>query len=179
MGPETVTAGRWRNLRWLWLSALIVVFDQLTKLWALDALSYQVPVPVFPGLNWTLVYNLGGAFSLFSDGGGWQLFFFLTVASIISVVLLIWLWREPAGRWLPRPPIAMILGGAIGNVIDRIRYGHVVDFIDVYISDSIPHWPTFNIADSGITVGVAMLIWYELFGAKSKGSAAGSSRQES
>ncbi len=156
-------------MHWLWLSALIVIADQLTKWWALARLNYLEPVAVMPGLNWTLVYNRGGAFSLFSDGDGWQLFFFLTVASVISVALLVWLWREPVGRWLPRLPIAMILGGAIGNVIDRVRFGYVVDFIDVYISNSIPHWPTFNIADSGITVGVAMLIWYELFGS-SKGT---------
>lgn len=161
--PEN--AGRAANLHWLWLSALIIIFDQLTKYWALTSLPEYVPVPVMPGLNWTLVYNLGGAFSLFSDAGGWQLAFFLTLASIISIVLLIWLWREPKQNWLPRLPIAMILGGAVGNVIDRIRIGKVVDFIDVYISQSIPHWPTFNVADSAITVGVVMLVWYELFGA--------------
>lgn len=166
-------AGRATNLHWLWLSGLIVIADQLTKWWALTTLIERVPVPVMPGLNWTLVYNYGGAFSLFSDADGWQLAFFLTLASIISVVLVIWLWREPAKNWLPRLPIAMILGGAIGNVIDRVRIGKVVDFIDVYVSQSIPHWPTFNIADSAITVGVVMLVWYELFSVEKKSQGPG------
>ncbi len=158
-GPAA--AGGLTNLRLLLVSAFVVIADQWTKAWALAALRYAEPVPVFPGLNWTLVYNRGGAFSLFHSADGWQTVFFLTAATVISVVLLIWLWREPARGWLPRIPIVLILGGAIGNVIDRVRYGHVIDFIDVYAGTW--HWPAFNIADSGITVGVAILLVYEVF----------------
>lgn len=149
------------NMPLLVISALVVLFDQLTKLWALGALRYAEPVPVLPGLNWTLVYNKGGAFSLFHSADGWQTVFFLAVACVISVALLVWLWREPARGWLPRIPLVLILGGAIGNVIDRLRYGHVVDFIDVYVADW--HWPAFNIADSAISVGVVTLLLYEVF----------------
>ena len=153
--------GKWANLPWLAVSAVVVLLDQLTKIWALQALRYAEPVPVIPGLNWTLVYNRGGAFSLFHSADGWQTVFFLAVACTISVVLLAWLWREPARGWLPRVPIVMIIGGAVGNVIDRLRYGHVIDFIDVYVSDW--HWPAFNIADSAISVGVVLLLAYEVF----------------
>ncbi|MEZ5442071.1 MAG: signal peptidase II [Lysobacterales bacterium] len=153
--------GKWANLPWLAVSAVVVLLDQLTKIWALQTLRYAEPVPVIPGLNWTLVYNRGGAFSLFHSADGWQTVFFLAVACTISVVLLVWLWREPARGWLPRVPIVMIIGGAVGNVIDRLRYGHVIDFIDVYVSDW--HWPAFNIADSAISVGVMLLLAYEVF----------------
>jgi signal peptidase II len=118
---------------------------------------------VIPGLNLTLVHNTGAAFSLLRDAGGWQRIFFITLALIISAVLLNWLRRIPPGqRWLP-VTLALILGGAAGNLWDRIFLGYVVDFLDVYVGQW--HWPAFNLADSSISVGAVMLaidaLWLE------------------
>lgn len=152
------------GLWWLPLSLLVIGLDQWTKLIAVAHLAYAQPVAVFPGLNWTLVHNPGGAFSFLSDHGGWQRWFFLIVASVVTLVLLEWLRRSRAAeRWLCLP-LALLIGGAIGNLIDRAIYGYVIDFIDVYYSGW--HWPAFNIADSAISVGIVMLIAHELFAAK-------------
>lgn len=155
--------------RWLALSAVLVVLDQWTKVIAVAALDYLTPVPVMPGLNWTLVHNLGGAFSFLSNHDGWQRWFFLVVSSVVTVVLIEWLRRTAARNWVLCLPLALLVGGAIGNLIDRARLGYVVDFVDVYYADW--HWPAFNVADSGITVGIVMLIAYEIFGRKIEGAA--------
>jgi signal peptidase II len=149
---------------WLALSVVVIVLDQWTKSIAVAALQYQIPVPVMPGLNWTLVHNQGGAFSFLSDHDGWQRWFFLVVSSIVTVVLIEWLRRTARHQWLLCMPLALLIGGAIGNLIDRARLGYVVDFVDVYYGQS--HWPAFNVADSGITVGIILLIAYELFWAR-------------
>lgn len=158
-GSELVANKGWR---WLVLSALLIVLDQWTKSLAVGALTYLTPVPVLPGLNWTLVHNLGGAFSFLSNHDGWQRWFFLIVSSVVTVVLIEWLRRTAARQWVLCLPLALLIGGAIGNLIDRARLGYVIDFVDVYYADW--HWPAFNVADSGITVGIVMLIAYELFG---------------
>lgn len=158
-GSEGLARTGWR---WLALSALLIVLDQWTKSIAVGSLTYLTPVPVMPGLNWTLVHNLGGAFSFLSNHDGWQRWFFLVVSSIVTVVLIEWLRRTAARHWLLCLPLALLVGGAIGNLIDRARLGYVIDFVDVYYADW--HWPAFNVADSGITVGIVMLIAYELFG---------------
>lgn len=157
-------AGNWGGWAWLGVSLIWIVLDQWTKWWAVTALGYLQPVPVVPGLNWTLVHNHGGAFSLLADHPGWQRWFFLIVASGITVVLLVWLKRTPRQLWTLCLPLALLIGGAIGNLIDRVRLGYVIDFIDVYYQRW--HWPAFNIADSGITIGVIALLLYEFFGPK-------------
>jgi len=145
-----------RSLPWFGLAVGVVILDQLTKWWALVGLDPHRPLEILPFFNLTLVFNRGAAFSFLAGAGGWQKFFFIGLAVVISAVLAIWLarsaWRE---RWLAAG-IGLILGGAVGNVIDRIRFGHVVDFLDFHAGGW--HWPAFNIADSAITVGAALLL---------------------
>jgi len=153
------------GVRWLWLSLAIVVLDQWTKALATQHLVYGVPVPFLDVFwNWTLVHNYGGAFSLFADHPGWQKYFFLTVATAVTGFILLWLRRESAKHWVLCVPLALVVAGAIGNVIDRIRFGYVVDFVHWYVGQY--SWPVFNIADSAITVAAVWLIGHELFGAK-------------
>ena len=144
------------NMNLFWFSGLVIVLDQLTKYIAEASLDYRVPVNVFTGLNMTLVYNKGAAFSFLSDAGGWQRWFFMALSITISIVLVFWLRNVDKNRKYLAWGLALILGGAIGNLIDRSLYGHVIDFIDVYYSSW--HWPAFNIADSAITLGAGLLI---------------------
>lgn len=151
------------SLKWLWLSVLIVILDQITKIAIVDAFLLHESVAVFPGLNITYVQNPGAAFSFLSDAGGWQRWLFIALSSIVSIGLIIWLYTLPVTwRWLAAA-LALVLGGAIGNLIDRVLYGYVIDFIDVYYQDW--HWPAFNVADSAISIGVIMLIidtfWFD------------------
>jgi len=143
---------------WVWLavSALVIFLDWHTKALASDALELYRPVEVFSWLNITLAHNYGAAFSFLSDAGGWQRWFFIVLASGISLFLLVWLLRLPRQEWVTALGLSMILGGAIGNLIDRIELGYVVDFIDVYYQQW--HYPAFNIADSAITCGVVLLL---------------------
>ncbi len=144
------------NLKWLWLTLLIVILDQASKQAASQLLLFNQAWPVFPGFNLTLVHNPGAAFSFLRDAGGWQRYFFIILTTGVSIALLIWLTRLPANRaWLPCA-LALIMGGAIGNLWDRLQYGYVVDFIEVYYDKW--SWPVFNIADSAITAGAIMLI---------------------
>ena len=142
--------------RWGWIVLSIIILDQATKLLADHYLNYHQPVSIIPMFNFTLVYNPGAAFSFLSDAGGWQRWFFIVLSSVISVVLFFWLVKLKAEQKLQMTSIAMILGGAIGNLIDRSVYGHVIDFLDVYYQQH--HWPAFNIADSAIFVGAILLI---------------------
>jgi len=141
--------------QWLWISLLVIVLDQASKLVA-EVYLTQHPLPVMPLFNLTLRYNEGAAFSFLSDAGGWQRWFFITLSGVISIALVIWLFRLKRQQRLQTTAIALVLGGAIGNLIDRSLYGHVIDFIDVYWGQH--HWPAFNIADSAITVGAFLLI---------------------
>ena len=139
-------------LIWLVLSSLIVLLDAWTKTLALQHLDLHQPLPVIDGLlNWTLVYNPGAAFSFLSDASGWQRWFFSVLAVGISAVLAFWLHRMARSNWREAVPFALVIGGAIGNLIDRIIHGHVIDFIDFYLGQS--HWPAFNIADCAVVVG--------------------------
>ncbi len=142
--------------RWLWLSALVVVLDQLSKWLAQHYLQLHQPVPVTPMFNLTLMYNTGAAFSFLSDAGGWQRWFFTALAMVVSIVLIVWLRRLPSGERGQALGLSLIIGGAIGNLIDRLLLGHVVDFIQVYYD--VYYWPAFNLADSAITVGAVLLI---------------------
>jgi signal peptidase II len=144
------------TLKWLWISLLVVALDQVTKSIAVDNLILFQPVPVFPGFNLTLMHNKGAAFSFLSDQSGWQRWFFTVIAIVVSVAIVIWMKRLPADHRLTAVSLALILGGAVGNVWDRILLGYVIDFIDVYYADY--HWPAFNIADSAISVGACLLI---------------------
>ena len=144
------------KLRWVVLILLILAADQATKLWVLAALQPYEVIPVMPSLNLTLVFNEGAAFSFLADAGGWQRWFFVALALVVSVVLLVWLWRLKPEDRLTAAGLSLVAGGAIGNLIDRIAYGHVVDFVDVYWRAW--HWPAFNVADSAITVGVGLLL---------------------
>lgn len=151
-------------LTWLWLTVLIVFLDQLTKHMISEAFVLRESIPVIEGFfNLTLVHNTGAAFSLLSEAGGWQRWFFIVLTSGISVFILLWLARLPQNRnWLACA-LALILGGALGNLWDRVALGYVVDFLDVYYSGW--HWPAFNVADSAITIGAICLIidtiWFD------------------
>ncbi|MBB3227309.1 signal peptidase II [Luteibacter sp. Sphag1AF] len=153
-------------LSWLWLAVAIIALDQLTKWWALTSLQpAETPHPVIPGiLNWTLTFNTGAAFSFLADSAGWQRWFFVLLAVGISVTLSVWLSRTPRRDWRTALPLALIVGGAVGNVIDRFHAAKVTDFIQVFIG-SYP-FPVFNVADSAITVGAVGLIVFGLFSAK-------------
>ncbi len=151
-----------RNLKWLLLSALIVALDLFSKSIASDNLQLHQPLPVFPGFNLTLMHNKGAAFSFLSSAGGWQRWFFTIIAAVVSVVIVVWLARlKPGQRWLALA-LALILGGALGNLWDRLTLGYVVDFIQVYYDQW--YWPAFNVADSAIFVGAVMLVLDSLFG---------------
>lgn len=143
-------------LRFLWVSLLVIVLDQLSKLWVLSALdSYQV-IELLPVFNLTLVFNEGAAFSFLHDAGGWQRWLFIGLALLVSVVLVVWLARLPRHERLEAWALSLVIGGALGNVIDRIRIGRVVDFLDFHWGGA--HWPAFNLADSAITCGVVLLL---------------------
>ena len=144
------------NLNWLWLTLLIIILDQLSKSAAIYWLTLNQAQPVLPGFNLTLVHNPGAAFSFLRDAGGWQRYFFIVLTTVISVVLLVWLIRLPSARALLACALALVIGGAAGNLWDRLQYGYVIDFIDLYYDKW--SWPVFNIADSAITVGAALLI---------------------
>lgn len=142
---------------WLALAMVIVVLDLWTKHLAVEHLEMYRPQVVFSWLNLTLAHNTGAAFSLLANAGGWQRWLFTGLAAIITVVLLVWLIRLQRGEWRVGLALGLVLGGAIGNLVDRIRLGYVVDFIDVHVAGW--HWPAFNIADSAITCGIILLIW--------------------
>ena len=141
---------------WYVLAAVIVLLDQYTKGLASNQLHYGVPVEVFSWFNLTLQHNTGAAFSFLSEAGGWQRWFFTVLALVISVGLVIWLFVAERSQWLLSLSLALILGGAIGNVWDRMVLGYVVDFISVHYGGW--YFPAFNIADSAITVGAGCML---------------------
>lgn len=148
-------------LKWLWLSFLALLLDQGSKLIVADSMRLYESIAIIPGFNLTYVHNTGAAFSLLSEAGGWQRWLFAALAVIISAVLSVWLARLQKHETLQAAALSLVLGGAVGNLIDRLAYGYVIDFLDVYYQNW--HWPAFNIADSAITVGVFLLM-LESFG---------------
>ncbi|WP_341503061.1 signal peptidase II [Gallaecimonas sp. GXIMD4217] len=144
------------GLRWLWLALLAIVLDLGSKYWVLGNFSLYERVNLLPFFDFVYVRNYGAAFSFLSDEGGWQRWFFTAIAVGVSLFLLLWLRRLPASDRLQGPAAALILGGALGNLHDRLVHGYVVDFLDFYVGSW--HWPAFNIADSAICVGAALLI---------------------
>ena len=149
---------------WFGIAAAVVLLDQWTKNLALVQLDYGRPVPLLPVLNLTLQYNQGAAFSFLSDAGGWQRWFFSIVALVASVVIAVWLARLKPHDRLLAVSLSLILGGAIGNLWDRLQFGHVVDFISVHYHNW--YFPTFNVADSAVSVGAALMILDALFASR-------------
>lgn len=144
------------NSKWYGLALLVAVLDQLTKQWASFALDYNTPLVFTSFFNFTLLHNPGAAFSFLSDSGGWQRWLFGIVALLVSLGIIVWLSRLAEEKRLEALALALILGGAIGNLYDRIALGYVVDFIVLHYEHY--YWPAFNIADCGISIGAALLI---------------------
>ncbi len=145
-------------LGWLLLAGTVVIADQASKYWMMSAFVVGDHVAVTPFFNLVLVFNSGAAFSFLASAGGWQRWIFVTLALVISV-WIIFLLRKHAAERLMSFSLALILGGALGNVVDRIVHGAVLDFLDFYIAGW--HWPAFNVADSAITIGVTLLLWHQ------------------
>ncbi|MGK0673759.1 MAG: signal peptidase II [Halothiobacillaceae bacterium] len=145
----------------LTLALAVIILDQVTKWWANSTLGYAQPVSILPGFNLTLVYNPGAAFSFLGEAGGWQRWFFIAFAMGVSAWLMVWMRALEAHERWTGIALALIIGGALGNAIDRVYLGYVVDFIDLYWRNH--HWPAFNLADSAITVGAGLLIVRMLF----------------
>jgi len=156
------------SLRWLWLSLAIVVVDQGSKILAEHLLVMHEPVAVLPSFNLFLTYNLGAAFSFLSQAGGWQRWLFALLSTAVSVFIVVWLRRIPRDQKFLACALALVLGGAVGNLIDRLvrSDGGVVDFIDVYYGTW--HWPAFNVADSAISIGAVLLVLSAIRGEKPK-----------
>jgi signal peptidase II len=154
--PDTQSETTIGIKHWGWITVLVIVLDQVSKIMADSLLQYHQPVAVVPLFNFTLMYNKGAAFSFLASAGGWQRWFFLVLTSAVSFFIYRWLGKLKSHQVLQYSALALILGGAIGNLIDRAMYGYVIDFIDVYYSTH--HWPAFNIADSAITIGAFLLI---------------------
>jgi signal peptidase II len=144
---------------WLCIAALVVLLDQLTKIMITQMFSYGQSKPVTSFFNLVLAYNKGAAFSFLAAEGGWQRYLFSGIA-IAAAAFIVYLLKRHAGQRLFCWALALVLGGAVGNLIDRIAYGHVIDFLDVHVAGW--HWPAFNIADSAICIGAAMFIIDEL-----------------
>ncbi|WP_157484825.1 signal peptidase II [Gilvimarinus polysaccharolyticus] len=151
---------------WCWYMLALVVFvlDQWSKTAIVASLDYNSPLVLNAYFNFTLLYNPGAAFSFLSDAGGWQRWFFTAIAAVFSVVIVVWLARLPKVRWLEAMALGFVLGGALGNLYDRVMLGHVVDFIVVHYQDS--YFPAFNLADAAICFGAFWLIVDMLFGSK-------------
>ncbi|MDO9168437.1 MAG: signal peptidase II [Methylobacter sp.] len=143
-------------VKWLWLSLLAVILDQGSKLAIASSMQLYESIQIMPFFKLTYVHNTGAAFSFLSEAGGWQRWFFAALALAISVVIAVWLTRLKKHETLLAVALALVLGGAVGNLIDRLAYGYVIDFLDVYYGTW--HWPAFNVADSAITLGVILML---------------------
>ena len=158
-------------VKWLGLGALVIVFDQLTKLWISSHFAYGESYSVTGFFNLLLIHNLGASFGMLNDAGGWQRWLFSGIA-IAASAWIIWLLRKHQQEKLFCIALAFILGGALGNLIDRLMYGYVVDFLDFHWNEH--HFAAFNVADSAINIGAALLLWdsFRKKPEKSDGSAA-------
>lgn len=143
-------------LNWLWLAAVVIALDQSTKRLVDTSMRLYQSIELLPYFQLTYLRNQGAAFSFLSQAGGWQRWFFIALAIIASSLICYWLHRLDKDRRWEAAAWALVLGGALGNLIDRILYGYVIDFLDAYYGEW--HFPAFNVADSAITVGVAMLL---------------------
>jgi len=163
------TAPRMKTpLQWLWLAVVVIILDLGSKWLALFALNYDQPVTIIPGFfNLTLMYNHGAAFSFLADNSGWQRWLLAAIAIIAALLLGFWLTRLKAGQARMAAALALIIGGAIGNLFDRMVNGYVVDFLSFHWQQ-VYYYPTFNIADSAITIGAVLLILDSFTGKKVK-----------
>ncbi|MDO9449410.1 MAG: signal peptidase II [Rugosibacter sp.] len=143
---------------WLALAAAIIGVDQISKWWILTHFHYMESLPVTSFFNLFLVFNPGAAFSFLANAGGWQKWFFIVLALGVSLWLLMLLRQHAQERLLPMA-LSLVLGGALGNVIDRLRFDAVIDFLDFHLAGY--HWPAFNVADSAITVGVVLMLIHQ------------------
>lgn len=141
-----------QNVHWLWLSVIVIAADQITKQLVVNKLALFDRIPLFDWLNLTLMHNTGAAFSIFAGATPW---FFVALSVLVSVGILIWMRRHPSGERLVAASLALILGGALGNAIDRATRGFVIDFVDFHIHGW--HYPAFNVADSAIVLGAVLL----------------------
>ncbi|MFQ3200582.1 MAG: signal peptidase II [Zhongshania sp.] len=151
-----IAAQRRSRVFWLLVATGVVALDQITKYFANTMLDYASPVEIFPVLNITLHYNPGAAFSFLSDAGGWQRWLFSVIALAVSAYICVWMMRLRREQWLLSLALALVLGGALGNLWDRLFLGYVIDFVSVHWGDS--YFPTFNVADAGISVGACLLL---------------------
>jgi signal peptidase II len=157
---------RWLNtLKWLALSGLVIVLDQVSKQMIASTFKVGEGLRMTSFFDLVFVFNRGAAFSFLSDAGGWQRWFFIVLALCISTWLVFMLTRHAEERLLSAA-LALVLGGALGNVIDRLMHGAVVDFLSFHLADY--YWPAFNVADSAITLGVALMLWQQFFQEKSE-----------
>lgn len=158
----------WKDsgLRWYWVVVLVFLADQLSKQWVLANFDLFESVPLLPFFNFTYVRNYGAAFSFLSEAGGWQRWLFTVIAVGFSSLLTLWLRKQSASLWKLNLAYTLVIGGALGNLIDRLMHGFVVDFIDFYWGKS--HYPAFNIADSAIFIGAVLIIWDSFFNSKSE-----------
>ncbi len=139
------------------LAACVLLADQFSKLAVLRLMEPYQSLPVLPGFNLTLAFNRGASFSFLAEAGGWQRWLFSGISIVAAVVIIVLLRRTPLSDRINGFGLALVLGGAVGNLVDRLRLGHVVDFLDVYYRAW--HWPAFNIADSAICIGAVLLVW--------------------
>lgn len=148
----------WKDsgLRWYWIAALVFMADQLSKLWVLSNFKLGESIQILPIFNFTYVRNYGAAFNFLSDAGGWQRWLFTFIAIGFSLLLSVWLRQQSHKMWRLNLSYTLVIGGALGNLIDRLQHGYVVDFLHLYWNNS--HYPAFNIADSAICVGAALII---------------------
>ncbi|AIR70587.1 MULTISPECIES: signal peptidase II [Dickeya] len=144
------------GLRWLWLAALVLVVDLGSKQWVMTHFQLGESVPLVPFFNFTYAHNYGAAFSFLADKGGWQRWLFAVIALVIIVALLAMMHRSSASQKLNNIAYSLIIGGAIGNLADRLVHGYVIDFLDFYVGNW--HYPTFNLADSAIVVGALLIV---------------------
>ena len=170
------------QLNWLWLTLLVVIADQASKQAATHLLGPFDQYAFLPYFNFSLTFNRGAAFSFLSDAGGWQRWFFTALAIAVSVFIFLWLKKLSAKEKLLAASLALILGGAVGNVLDRMLYGYVIDFIDwfyysstkclpffYHLNQATCHWPTFNLADSAIFLGAALMIFQAVYSKQTAG----------
>jgi signal peptidase II len=159
--------GRGGSLAWLALSTAVVIVDQISKWYVEQHLTLGVPLHVLPVFDLTLLHNTGAAFSFLAGATGWQRWLFTLLALGVSGLIVVWLARLPREQPWTGAALALVLGGAVGNVIDRMRLGHVIDFIHLHAGEW--YWPAFNVADSAISVGAVILAVGVLFGDERRG----------
>lgn len=154
------------GLRWLWLALLVFVLDIGSKLLVMNTMGYGWPnrIEILPFFNLLYVHNYGAAFSFLSDAGGWQRWFFAAIALSVSGMLVYWMRSTPASNRILNIAYALVIGGAIGNLFDRLVHGFVVDFLDFYIGNS--HWPAFNLADTAIVIGAGLIVLESVIASK-------------